>query len=331
MGYEFPDNAVKNNESILVKQSDVPHNSQIVKLEYVCDFCGTKHYKTAANYYRDRDIIEIDNCSNSECKKKKKDLKNLKLYGTTNRGEIAKINNYNLGRGRKYVKQDIYNMAKVKGHEILNISSDNIIFKTRISVRCLKHNVDFETSVLSYMEDIYNCPECKREHLSEIHRECSIDDVAKICEEKNYTLLTDHISNVDDPVYYICNIHPEYGVQKTSLYGLKKYEHNCKLCHQPRGENHYNWQGGIADDRERDNDSFEYRRWRESVFKRDNYVCQCCGAKGKINAHHIVNYSSNKNLRYEKRNGITLCEECHLISYPDSFHKIYGNYNNTPE
>lgn len=74
---------------------------------------------------------------------------------------------------------------------------------------------------------------------------------------------------------------------------------------------------------------FEYRRWVRDVFKRDNYTCQCCGEHGgTLNAHHINNYSSNPELRTDINNGISLCEECHLNSYPNSFHKIYGVYDN---
>ena len=44
---------------------------------------------------------------------------------------------------------------------------------------------------------------------------------------------------------------------------------------------------------------------------------------GKLNAHHIKNYSSNEELRLVLSNGITLCEKHHK-----EFHKIYGKKNN---
>ena len=65
------------------------------------------------------------------------------------------------------------------------------------------------------------------------------------------------------------------------------------------------------------------------VFERDNYTCQCCGSRSsknnpiKINAHHINNYYSDIDNRYNIDNGITLCEKCHK-----KFHKEYGNKNN---
>lgn len=56
----------------------------------------------------------------------------------------------------------------------------------------------------------------------------------------------------------------------------------------------------------------EYRRWRQDVFKRDNYTCQFCGKKGgNINAHHIKRFSDYPELRMKLSNGITLCYNCH--------------------
>lgn len=67
----------------------------------------------------------------------------------------------------------------------------------------------------------------------------------------------------------------------------------------------------------RDRDLTLTSEWRQKVFARDNFTCQLCGdryAKGHkvvLNAHHIVKYSVNKELRYVVENGITLCKDCH--------------------
>lgn len=75
-----------------------------------------------------------------------------------------------------------------------------------------------------------------------------------------------------------------------------------------------------------------YKEWKNKVFKRDNYTCQCCGKRGgNLNAHHLYNFAEYEDLRYEVDNGITFCERCHLINYPNSFHSLYGEKNNTPE
>ena len=62
----------------------------------------------------------------------------------------------------------------------------------------------------------------------------------------------------------------------------------------------------------RDRKSPEYRKWRMSVFVRDNYTCQICGkVGGNLNAHHIKHFATNIDLRFDVNNGITLCYECH--------------------
>lgn len=56
----------------------------------------------------------------------------------------------------------------------------------------------------------------------------------------------------------------------------------------------------------------EYKKWRKSVFERDDYTCQICGKKGcELNAHHIKSFSRYPNFRYDVSNGITLCKKCH--------------------
>lgn len=96
------------------------------------------------------------------------------------------------------------------------------------------------------------------------------------------------------------------------------------------GEDNPRWKGGVEYHR-RERATYEYRHWRKNVFNRDKYMCQCCGDKSlkghpvKLIAHHIYNWKDNIDKRYDVDNGITLCEDCHLM-----FHIIYGKRNNTP-
>ena len=62
------------------------------------------------------------------------------------------------------------------------------------------------------------------------------------------------------------------------------------------------------------NNDIVYKRFRQTVLKRDKFTCQMCEAKGKrarLQVHHIYKWASASSLRYDEQNGITLCRTCH--------------------
>lgn len=72
----------------------------------------------------------------------------------------------------------------------------------------------------------------------------------------------------------------------------------------------------------------EYRRWRAWVMLRDDYHCQWCGATKKLEAHHIVPASVCPELKYDLRNGITLCHDCHRKDYVHQLNpRFWKNFN----
>ena len=98
-----------------------------------------------------------------------------------------------------------------------------------------------------------------------------------------------------------------------------------------KGKNNPNWKGGKTKLSFQIRNSAEYSFWRMSVFKRDFFTCQHCGAKNKkgekyiFDADHIYPFSKilddynitsiEEAISCEKlwdiENGRTLCRDCH--------------------
>ena len=102
-----------------------------------------------------------------------------------------------------------------------------------------------------------------------------------------------------------------------------------------KGENHPNWRFDLTKEQRQEDRKFnpsKIKVFRESVYERDDYTCQCCGDRsGKghavvINAHHLNSFHWFKEGRYDVSNGITLCKKCHR-----KYHSIYNMKNNTKE
>lgn len=75
----------------------------------------------------------------------------------------------------------------------------------------------------------------------------------------------------------------------------------------------WNWCGGNSRTKDKEiRQSLEYKLVREKCFKRDDFTCQLCGARGgELNADHIKSFSKYPELRFELTNLRTLCIHCH--------------------
>ena len=123
-----------------------------------------------------------------------------------------------------------------------------------------------------------------------------------------------------------------------TLKGKKKppftEEHKKKISEKgkmPRpwlsGENSPFWKGGRSQLSKRIKNSFRYKKWRELIFQRDNWICQKCRKRGGItlHPHHkkslatILEENNIKTLEgalnckelWDVNNGITICRKCH--------------------
>jgi hypothetical protein len=99
----------------------------------------------------------------------------------------------------------------------------------------------------------------------------------------------------------------------------KKEETRRKISASLQGISLKEWEGFLEDENSLIRKSDEYKKWRESVFQRDNYTCVKCNDKsgnGKtvvLNADHIKPFALYSELRTDINNGQTLCVKCHKI------------------
>lgn len=81
------------------------------------------------------------------------------------------------------------------------------------------------------------------------------------------------------------------------------------------GSKNPSWKGGTTPLLRTARHSLNYKLWREAVFERDNYTCQCCKERGGyLQAHHIKSFAKHPELRFDVSNGQTLCLPCHKLT-----------------
>lgn len=338
LGHELPyhiderGRKVHKNEKYIANVIDLPRKSRKIMISVMCDYCGEIHNKTVYDYFEGHKIIDKDACE--KCKSKKQQDVYLFKYGTTSIKVRSEIEGFKLGRN-KHSGDIVYNTFLEKG-VIPQFRPEDYYSSTQdLPYICTRH-LEYGILYRSY-DTIRNiecaCKYCNIEKGREYTR-YSYDFVKEKFEEKQYKLVSVDYKDVDSDLLFICERHPEEGVQTTTFYSVLNYTNNCKRCRydMQSGEFHYNWQGGISSERDKYKISVDYQRWRDNVFKRDNYTCQCCGKTNTyIEAHHLWNYADYPELRTNITNGITLCFDCHSVNAKGSFHNLYTQFHNTPD
>jgi len=323
--------SVKRGTKIIVKIKDIPRNTDI-HIPVKCDYCGEDYNPKIVDYYNGHKTIDKDSCN--DCKHIKIQEVLMFKYGTTSLKTRSEIEGFKIGRNKKD-GEEVYNNFIIRGYIPQFAPDDYKGCEEKLPYICPKHKEKgiLYISYASFLNNNSGCIHCAYEINNEAKR-YSVDYVDESFTNKNYTLHSKNYTNVDNELEYTCNYHPEEGIQKTTFWHVLTSTNNCKICryNMQSGELHYNWQGGISSERDLLKHKAENETWRKTVYAKDNYTCQVCGKTHcTLNAHHIFNWSSYPDLRYEINNGITLCEECHAISKLGSFHNVYGTHNNTKE
>jgi len=207
--------------------------------------------------------------------------------------------------------------------------------KSKLSFTCNKHKEEIQTrawiNIKTSINTVNNiCSFCAKEDKFN-KQKASIKDIETVFHKHNAILIdVTSYRNAKAKLPFRCNKHMD-TIQYISYDAAKYYNNICSQCQTDSisGENAVFWNGGVSSKNKVQRNSTEYKKWRLDIFERDEYKCQCCNKLGgKLNSHHINNFSSNESVRFDTENGITLCENCHMPNKTGSFHNIYGSYNN---
>ena len=209
----------------------------------------------------------------------------------------------------------------------IEVLDEYINSTTNVRCRCNKHNYEWSANPSSLLRGS-GCKYCGAEKISEQKRkthEAFIQEMKQI--NPDIKILGEYQGDATN-IEVMCLL--DNHIWLTSPSNLLQ-GHGCPVCaiENNRGENNPNYNHDLTQEERLIGRKFtEYYKWREEVYKRDNYTCQHCGSNkgGLLNAHHKDGYHWCKERRTDVSNGVTLCKHCH-----DEFHNLYGNKHNTEQ
>ena len=221
-------------------------------------------------------------------------------------------------KNRRTIKE-VKKIFKDGGCELLEDVYKNPRTKMRYRCSCKR----IAKIILDHFQGGVRCRGCMGERLAEKNRK-TLKELRKIFEDEGCLLLEDTYKNCHAKMWFVCNC------RRLAQISLSHFQsgQRCKECAIERnsGKNNYRYNHNLTDeDREDRRKNPEYKKWRNEVYKRDDYTCHIRGEKGwDLVAHHLESYGNNVDLRLVVSNGITMSKELHIL-----FHKLYGYGNNT--
>lgn len=257
------------------------------------------------------------------CSCNKKDEITLKKFKSGKRCESCNaLEKKNRVKGKAFTYEFIKEFFESKNCVLLEEFYKNGTQPLRFICSCGSESV---TKFRDFSRGSGVCEKCARQQADEA-RKIADNEIIENFKERGCEVLEIEKKGNNYFVTYICHC----GSKVNGYYTNFLRGHDCTECKRRKfqREKHFNWNPNLTDD-ERENERMieGYEQWRDSVYERDAYACQCCGIKGgRLCAHHKNNYANFPEQRIETENGVTLCEECHV-----EFHSIYSYKNNTKE
>jgi len=213
-------------------------------------------------------------------------------------------------------KYNIENVRKIFEDENCELL-DNIYAGSdkKLNYRCNCGNIS-KITLNSFLSG-HRCKKCGIEKMAN-KRRFSFKYVEQYFKDNGYKLLEKEYITCETKMKYEC---PRGHMHSASFLHFSRGS-RCKECvdEDQRGKNSPFYDHNLTDKDRGDRRLISgYTQWIKNVYIKNNYICQKCKSKNKLNAHHIEGYAKNEKLRLDRENGITFCLCCHK-----EFHKIYG-------
>lgn len=283
------------------------------KLEDIEGMLLEKEYKWIDGEYKNR---------NSKIVVEDKDgFKGLALISTLMQGADTKF----FFSKNPYTIENIKNwVAENTNYELLSTEYKDA--HKPLKFRCKEHG-KFELS-WNKMFQGRRCQMC-----SSRNRKYTISEIKEKLKSinNNIELISEEYIDCFTKMFFRCKI--DGFIWQASWHNILANSNGCPECKRVSfiGENNHRYNPNLTEEErilKRSLIGEQYSVWRNDVYKRDEYTCQCCGSSksGTLNAHHLNGYEWDKENRTNVDNGITLCEDCHK-----DFHKTYGYGGNTRE
>lgn len=92
------------------------------------------------------------------------------------------------------------------------------------------------------------------------------------------------------------------------------------------GKKNGNWKGGISGKGKRARSKVAYFEWKAAVLRNagwkcekcgaeHGHVCEGCGHRNYLHAHHKIPFGADESKRYDPNNGEALCQRCHYSEH----------------